>query len=129
MTGKEFDKKLTQKFTEYRLKYPNTLIKGSKYFNIIGSTNLEDIPYKSQLDIKAEVLRELFFDYDEFTVDKIQVFASPKVNFYRLKTEFVTAYNPKYEPYNRMGQRKKGQFNWVVDIDEYILSDKNILIK
>jgi len=130
MTSKEYQKALDSAFNDYRKNNSDKLLQGSKYFNQIGSTLLEDIPYNNQLKIKNNVLNHLFAaTVDNKILEKTEIIASPKTTEYRLKAEFVTSYNPKFEPFNRMGQRKKGNFSWVIDLDEYVLIDKAVFNK
>lgn len=127
MTSKEYEKTLNLAFNEYRKNNQQDLLNGSKYFNQIGSTLLEDIEYSQQLKIKEQILNKLF---ENFTSElSPSIFGSPKITEYRFKVEFVTSYNPKFEPFNRFGQRKKGNFSWVVDLDEYVLIEKDIFKK
>lgn len=127
MTNKEFDRLLDQQFNKYRNENKEKLLDGSKFSKEIGSTRLEDIPYKDQLNTKLETLKLLFSDnIDSSILNELDIIASPKITEYRFKVEFVTSFNPKFEPHNRFGQRKKGNFSWVVDLDEYILIEKDL---
>lgn len=125
MTNKEFKRRLNSAFLEYRNQNLNELVTPSKFFNQIGSTELEDIAYNKQVEIKLDVLSKIFNEYYK----DLDIIKSPKETEYRFKVEFVTSYNPIFEPNSRMGQRKKGNFSWVVDLDEYILIPGNIFKK
>lgn len=120
-TNKELDQYLHTEFSKLRLAgavETNT----SKFFGHIGSTLTEDIPYKNQLEVKLNSCRNLFSDLiDEKILNKLEITPSPETFEYRFKTEFVCSFNPKFEPNTRFGQRKKGSFNWVVDLDEFNL--------
>lgn len=130
MTNKEFDKLLDQHFSKYRSENKDILLIGSKFSKEIGSTRLEDIPYHDQLNTKLEVLKLLFGGNVNPTIlEKLEVYPSPHIIEYRFKVEFVTSFNPKFEPHNRFGQRKKGNFSWVVDLDEYVLIEKGIFLQ
>lgn len=130
MTSKEYEHLLASKVSEFRLNNKSKLIKTSKFANQIGSTQLEDIPYGKQLEIKKEALLSLFKNIvQEDILSDFDIISSPKIIEYRFKAEFVASFNPKFEPINRLGQRKKGNFNWVIDLDEYILIDKEIFNK
>jgi len=130
LTSREFDKNLEFQFNKYRIENPDKLLVGSKYSKEIGSTRIEDIPYPEQIKIKTNILKELFsFSVSENILNTFQVIESPKITEYRFKVEFVTSFNPKFEPHNRFGQRKKGNFSWVVDLDEYILIEKKLFKK
>lgn len=130
MTNKEFDKLLDQHFSKYRSENKDILLIGSKFSKEIGSTRLEDIPYHDQLNTKLEVLKLLFDGNVNPTIlEKLEVYPSPHIIEYRFKVEFVTSFNPKFEPHNRFGQRKKGNFSWVVDLDEYVLIEKGIFLQ
>lgn len=130
MNAKEFDRKLDQEFDIYRKNHSDKLLAGSKFFNEIGSTRLEDISYNVQLDVKVKVLKELFNNnVAQDILNNLEIVQSPKITEYRFKSEFVTSYNPKFEPYNRFGQRKKNNFSWVVDLDEYVLVESEIFNK
>lgn len=123
MNNKEFKKFFDQQVESFRRLNPNKLIKPSKFFNQIGSTSLEDLDYKDELMLKEKALKELFPLYSK-NLD-IQIYPSPIRDSYRFKVEFVTANNLKFEPHNRFGQRKKNNFSWVVNLDEYILLNKS----
>lgn len=99
----------------------------SKYFGEIGSTSAEDIPYKKQLDAKKEIIKTIFSEDLAVTnelIQTVEIIPSPKTYEYRFKMDFVCAFNPIHEPYTRMGQRKRGTFNWVVDMNECVLIDE-----
>ena len=129
------NKKLKQffnvEFSKFRNKFRDDLIKKpSKYFGEIGSTLIEDIPYKNQLDIKKNAIVKIFNGVVEDNIlDQLEIVGSNKIYEYRLKMEFVSSFNPFYEPNNRLGQRKLGNFNWVVDMDECCLVDRNWFLK
>lgn len=125
MTNKDFEQQISNLFVEYRNNNPEKLLKGSKFFKEIGSTQLEDIEYHQQIELKEKLLNKIFSSY----YSNIKVIPSKVIQEYRFKSEFAVSYNPKFEPNNRMGQRKKGQFNWVVDLDEYILIEKDTFTK
>lgn len=120
-TNKELDQYLHTEFSKLRsagVVETNT----SKFFGQIGSTLTEDIPYKNQLEVKLNSCRNLFSELiDEQILNKLEITPSPETFEYRFKTEFVCSFNPKFEPNTRFGQRKKGSFNWVVDLDEFNL--------
>ncbi len=112
---RELEAYLNSEFTKLR-NSNKTITPNSKYFNQIGSTTCEDIDYIDQLKIKLDALKLVFGSLIEgidLTIEK-----SPKIYEYRLKMEFNCAFNPIYEPHSRFGQRKRGNFNWVVDMDE-----------
>ncbi|CAG1020759.1 partial putative RNA methyltransferase, partial [Patescibacteria group bacterium] len=130
MTSKELEHLLASKTNEFRLNNKDKLVEPSKFANQIGSTQLENIPYVKQLEIKKEALLSLFKNIvQEDILSDFDIISSPKITEYRFKAEFVASFNPKFEPINRLGQRKKGNFNWVIDLDEYILIDKAIFNK
>lgn len=127
MTSKEYKTFVDKTFESYRNKNKEHLLKGSKYFNEIGSTDYEDIPYKDQLFLKLECIKKLFKNtVDQALINELKIVEAKQINHYRLKTEFATINNPVYPPHNRFGQRKKSNFSWVVDLDEYILIDKDL---
>lgn len=103
MTNKEFKRRLNSAFLEYRNKNTNELVTPSKFFNQIGSTDLEDIAYNKQVEIKLAILKEVFNEYYK----DLDIIKSPKETEYRFKAEFVTSYNPIFEPHNRMGNERK----------------------
>ncbi len=130
MTSKEYEKSLNNAFSRFRKENSSELINGSKFFEQIGSTLLEDIPYKNQLAVKESVLKDLLKENTpKEVIENAKIIASPLQTHYRFKAEFVTSFNPKFEPFNRFGQRKKGNFNWVVDLDEYILIEPEVFKK
>ncbi len=88
----------------------------SKYFPDIGSIPLEDIPYSNQIEIKEKALKNIYPSFKN-----IEVAASDQTYNYRFKMDYVCSYNPFHEPNNRLGQRKAGKFNWVIDMTEAVL--------
>ncbi len=120
-TNKELDSYFQIEFNKLRsanIYHPNT----SKFFGQIGSTLTEDIHYENQLEVKLNACKNLFSELiDEKILDNLEITPSSETFEYRFKTEFVCSFNPKFEPNTRFGQRKKGSFNWVVDLDEFNL--------
>jgi len=125
MTSIDSNKKLKQffnlEFRKIRESKANTRA-SSKYFGEIGSTEIEDIPYDLQIQIKADSLQHIF---SKITGDLIEIEKSPALEKYRFRMDFVCDFNPFHEPNNRFGQRKKGKYNWVIDMDECVLIPKN----
>lgn len=122
----KIERLLEQKFSVLR-KDGKTITPDSKYFGEIGSTSCEDIDYQDQLRVKKEIVKEIFSDSLELEnclLESIEIEPSSKIYEYRFKMDFVCAFNPIYAPHSRMGQRKKGKFNWVVDMDECNLISK-----
>src|SRR5258708_1084856 len=116
-SNKKLEQFLNNEFSNLRKK--GEIIKpNSKYFNEIGSTTIEDIEYFKQLEIKLKALKNIFFEMDENIINSYEMIASPKLYEYRFKMDFVCSFNPLFEPNNRFGQRKKGNYNWVIDMDE-----------
>lgn len=116
-----------QRFGDIRAN--ETLVEStSKYFGEVGSTPLEDIPYKRQVEVKKDALKTIFsnknLELSKEMISQIDVIESPITEEYRLKMEFVADFNPFQNPSSRFGQRKKGKFNWVIDMDESNLTDK-----
>jgi tRNA (uracil-5-)-methyltransferase len=116
-----------QRFGDIRAN--ETLVEStSKYFGEVGSTPLEDIPYKRQVEVKKDALKTIFSNEDlelsQEMISQIDVIESPTTEEYRLKMEFVADFNPFQNPSSRFGQRKKGKFNWVIDMDESNLIDE-----
>jgi tRNA/tmRNA/rRNA uracil-C5-methylase (TrmA/RlmC/RlmD family) len=103
-----------QRFGDIRAN--ETLVEStSKYFGEVGSTPLEDIPYKRQVEVKKDALKTIFSNEDlelsQEMISQIDVIESPTTEEYRLKMEFVADFNPFQNPSSRFGQRKKGKFN------------------
>ena len=122
-SNRKLEQFIDKEFEKIRKKKKN-INATSKYFQEIGSTTCEDIPYDLQLDIKKSALINIFQNLaTEEVLNKIQLTASPKTLEYRLKMDFVCSYDPTHEPKSRFGQRKKGKFNWIVDMNECNLID------
>jgi 23S rRNA (uracil-5-)-methyltransferase RumA len=124
-SNKKLEQYLNNEFHKLR-QNGKIITPNSKYFGQIGSTSCEDIPYELQLATKLNSLKIIFQDLltDE-QLSNYMIVQSPKLYEYRLKMDFVCAYNPIYEPHSRFGQRKKGNFSWIVDMDECnLISDK-----
>lgn len=118
---KELESFLNSEFGNIR-RSGKTVLAKSKYFKEIGSTTCEDISYEDQIKVKEIALRNILGEFLEGTDFKVE--KSPKEFEYRFKMEFVCAYNPIHEPHSRFGQRKKGNFSWVIDMDESNLVEK-----
>lgn len=94
----------------------------SEYAHEIGSTEMEDIPYSIQLEIKKEIIQNIFSGIEnESLLKDIEVEPSPQIEEYRFKMDFVCSFDPFHEPFSRFGQRKKKSFNWVIDMHSCIL--------
>ncbi len=117
-SNKKLEQYLNNEFHKFR-QAGKIIEPNSKYFGQIGSTTCEDIPYELQLETKLNALKFLFQDLlVEKQISNYELIQSPKLYEYRLKMDFVCSYNPIFEPHSRFGQRKKGNFNWIVDMDE-----------
>lgn len=119
-SNKKLKQYLVRAFNSFRQDNPTSIIDTpSKYFGQIGSTTIEDIVYQTQLDIQLQALKAIFNNViPDDLIHSYELIGSPDLYEYRLKMEFVTTHNPFYEPNNRMGQRKAGKFNFVIDMDE-----------
>ncbi|MCA9386544.1 class I SAM-dependent RNA methyltransferase [Candidatus Dojkabacteria bacterium] len=97
----------------------------SNYFRDIGSIPLEDINYSDQLAIKLKALKNIFTKIiPNSTLDRLEIVPSPETYEYRFRMDYVCSFNPIHEPNNRLGQRKAGKFNWVVDMEDSVLFSK-----
>lgn len=131
-SNKTLKKYFDQKFNDAR-KNLKLNLQVSKYFGEIGSTQIEDIFYKDQLAIKKEALHEIFSNEElklsSEVLNNFEIIKSPKIEEYRFRMDFVCSFNPFYEPHERMGQRKRKRFNFVVDMDECNLIPRDIFKK
>lgn len=120
MTHKEFIKKQEQEYQKLR-NLGKTEDATSEYFGQIGSIPIEDIKYTDQIEIKEKLLNELFENKIPY---ELILEPSPLNKEYRFRMDYVCTNNPKFEPHNRMGQRKRGNFNWVIDMETCPLMNK-----
>ncbi|MDQ6986140.1 MAG: methyltransferase [Candidatus Dojkabacteria bacterium] len=94
----------------------------SEYFGLIGSTQIEDIPYIKQLEVKIASLKDIYEKLIDISLlENIQIVPSDKIYEYRFRMDYVTCYDPIFEPNNRLGQRKHGRYNIVVDMHKPVL--------
>ncbi len=96
----------------------------------LGSTPLLGLDYEKQLNLKLDASKQVFSNVVSSQIlDNLNIEKAPNPLNYRLKMEYVCAYNPIYEPHARFGQRKTGNFSWVVDMTECNLANSNFFAK
>ena len=78
-----------------------------KHFGLCGGCATQDVPYAEELRRKEAALRDLLGR-------DVAVAASPREFFYRTRMDYVYAWG-------KLGQRKLGDPNGVLDIDECLL--------
>jgi 23S rRNA (uracil-5-)-methyltransferase RumA len=125
ISNKKFKALISQKAADYRNNNTDKLSPKSEYFGEIGSIPIEDIPYADQLSINKSVVTETLSKVlPEEIISDYEIVASPDVYEYRFRMDYVCSYNPIHEPHNRIGQRKAKSFNWIVDMENDVLLDK-----
>ncbi|MCS7317647.1 MAG: RsmD family RNA methyltransferase [Candidatus Dojkabacteria bacterium] len=94
----------------------------SHYFGIVGSTNMEDVIYSVQLEIKKDVILSIFSPF-QWEWNKFIFEPSPIEFEYRFKMEYVASFDPNNNSGQKsmFGQRQTGRFNKVVDIHSDVL--------
>ncbi|MBL8014749.1 MAG: hypothetical protein JNK26_00995 [Candidatus Doudnabacteria bacterium] len=86
------------------------------YFGICGGCSAQDISYERQLVAKLSFVKKQLGELVE-NLD-LQITGAPDPYEYRTRMDYVTVEDPIKEPNIRMGLRKKGHFNHVVDLHE-----------
>lgn len=87
------------------------------YFGECGGCAMQNLSYESQLQLKSELIQEIFADQvAEFS--NWEIVASPNEYDYRLRMDYVVSHDPFHAPNARLGLRKRKQFNHVIDLSE-----------
>src|SRR5690554_6372230 len=95
VSKKSFKALLNQHANDYRSKNPDKLSASSKYFGQIGSIPLEDIPYKEQLAIKLQTLKDTLSEIaDEDFISNYKIEGSSEIYEYRFRMDYVCAFDP-----------------------------------
>jgi len=84
------------------------------YFGECGGCSLQNVKYEEQVDLKLRALRKIF-EGEELNVS---LTPAPDPYYYRLKMDYVLTHHPIYEPFDRMGLRKRKNFSHVIDLNE-----------
>lgn len=95
------------------------------HFGECGGCSMQNISAQEQLKLKLEVFKQIMTSEDLDKLD-IQIVGSPAEYNYRLKMDYVLTHNPIYSPHDRLGLRKRKQFNYVIDLSECHLIPFNV---
>lgn len=111
------NKKL-KKYYRVCLKAESTAPPRCSHFGECGGCALQKFRYEDQLDIKRIALTSIL---SPIISDGVELIGSKHQFGYRQRMDYVVTHNPIHEPHDRIGLRKRGNFNHVIDLDECYL--------
>jgi len=88
-------------------------------FPVCGGCTWQTIPYKEQVRIKEELVRETLLHIGKLDIPVLPILPSPQNLYYRNKMEFTFGLNEKNEPI--IGMHERGDFSRIVETNDCIL--------